>query len=65
MKHDLKRIVCFDFDDTPAPSSCKYHRQIWRCGLIICKALGAKSPSPLDVLKLHDETNVELVRRTG
>lgn len=59
------RRICFDLDDTLIPNSFKYHQPIWRCAQLIAKVLGHKSPHPLELLKLHHETDIELVKTHG
>lgn len=58
-------ILLFDLDETLIPNSYKYHRQIWRCGMIIAEEFAEKSPNPLDVLKRHSEIDIGLVKSHG
>ncbi len=65
MENPDRRIVCLDLDDTLIPNTCLYHGPTWKCGLIISKALGHKSPYPLEVLRLQYETDAGLVKTHG
>lgn len=65
MENPDRRIVCFDLDDTLIPNTCLYHAPAWKCGLIISRTLGYKSPYPLDVLRLQFETDSALVETLG
>lgn len=58
-------LLLFDLDETLIPNSYKYHKQIWRCGMIIAEELAEKSPHPLDVLKRHSEIDIDLVKSHG
>jgi putative hydrolase of the HAD superfamily len=60
-----RRIVCFDLDDTLIPNTCLYHGPIWKCGQLISRALGPKSPYPRDVLTLHYEIDSGMVKTHG
>lgn len=60
-----KLLLLFDLDETLIPNSYKYHKQIWRCGMIIAEALAEKSPYPLDVIKKHCEIDIDLVKSRG
>lgn len=55
----------FDLDDTLIPNAYSYNRPMWQCGLIISKALGYKSPYPVDLLKLHYEVDSGMVQSHG
>lgn len=57
--------VCLDLDDTLMPTNFRYHEASWRCGLIITKTLGAKSPRPADVVLLQREIDEELFKTLG
>lgn len=57
--------VCLDLDDTLMPTNFRYHEASWRCGLIITKTLGAKSPRPADVVLLQREIDEELFKTFG
>lgn len=60
-----KTVFCFDLDDTLIANTAKYHAPIWRCGMLITKALGAKSAYLLAVLQLHGEIDTEMVKTLG
>ncbi len=57
--------ICWDFDDTLMPNTHLYHGCDWRCGLIICEALGTRSTRPMDVLALQNKIDSESVKELG
>lgn len=59
------RKICLDLDDTLIPNTYKYHEPIWRCGMIITRALGHLSVYPPELLKIHNEIDQGLVNEKG
>lgn len=58
-------VVCMDLDDTLMPTNFRYHEASWRCGFIITKTLGAKSPRPNEVIKRQLEIDDALFKDHG
>lgn len=54
--------LCFDLDDTLLANSYRYNAPIWRCGQIISEALGRHCPYATDLMKLHYDTDSEMVK---
>src|SRR5687768_1727451 len=56
------RNIAFDLDDTLIPNSYKYNQAIWKCGLIVSQALGYRCPYATDLMKMHYEHDLEMVK---
>lgn len=58
----IRRLrIGLDLDDTLVPNTYLYHGPIWRCGLIIARALGHCSPYPPKVLELQQEIDAGMI----
>ncbi|MFA6604168.1 MAG: HAD family hydrolase [Patescibacteria group bacterium] len=60
-----KWVICFDLDDTLLPTNFRYHEASWKCGLIIARALGTTSVSPLEIIQLQSRIDEELLSTYG
>ena len=58
-------LILMDLDDTLMPTNYRYIEASWRCGMILSRALGFKSPYPLDIARMEFEIDRELGKEYG
>ncbi len=61
----MRKCLVFDGDDTLWFNAYKYHLPMIKCLEIICKELKEKSVHPLELLKLHNHIDKEMVAKAG
>ncbi|KPJ85884.1 hypothetical protein AMJ57_01365 [Parcubacteria bacterium SG8_24] len=59
------KTIIFDLDDTLIDNTYRYHEALWKCGLIICQALGGRSVDPKRVIEKKSEIDNGLVGEYG
>lgn len=62
---EAKWTILLDLDDTLIANTHLYHVPSIRCCLLISTALGERSVHPLDLLKLHLEVDMAMVKSHG